>query len=64
MVVAAGRLNSVSRVLRRVTDYSAIDPILMTWAHDRKLHVFASSKDDVVRSIIVYDSYRFHIRMT
>ena len=43
MVVAARRLNSVNRVLRRVTDYSAIDAILMTWAHDRKLHVFASS---------------------
>jgi hypothetical protein len=37
-----------------VTGYSLIDPVLMQWARQNKVHVFTHYRDDEVRSIEIY----------
>jgi hypothetical protein len=37
-----------------MSDYSAIDPILMPWADARGLHVYTGHRQNVVRSVTVY----------
>ena len=37
-----------------MSDFRAIDPILMPWAHARGLHVYTGNPQNVVRSITIY----------
>ena len=37
-----------------MSDYSAIDPILTTWAEKRGLHVYTGHRQNLVRSVTVY----------
>jgi len=37
-----------------MSDYSAIDPVLMPWAEKRGLHVYTGQRQNLVRSVTVY----------
>ena len=40
--------------MTRMSDYAAIDSILMPWAQARGLHVYTGNPQNVVRSITIY----------
>jgi hypothetical protein len=37
-----------------MSDYSGIDPVLISWAQRRGLHVYTGNRQNVVRSITIY----------
>ena len=37
-----------------MTDFAAVDPILMPWAEKHELHVYRRDRSPALRSIIVY----------
>jgi hypothetical protein len=37
-----------------MSDYTGIDPVLMSWAERRGLHVYTGHRQNVVRSITIY----------